>query len=164
MVLGSCVKASTSGSSRYLGYWNGISSSGVGTRAGGVGVLSNSSVSVGGLCVGEWGGRQCGRDHSMFCCWEEPAYVRCKATRYAHREREAQRGITLLSKVCAAVTNEQPPLQKVTKSLYIVTHLGQRPFILFTQMARTWALKEDSVNTTIIRWYLTLPRDGRIHG
>ena len=41
--------------------------------------------------VGEWGGRQCGRDHSMFCCWEEPAYVRCKATRYAQKERERER-------------------------------------------------------------------------
>ena len=30
-------------------------------------------------------------------------------------------------------------------------------------MARTWALKEDSVNTSIIHWYLTLPRNGRIH-
>ena len=54
-----------------------------------------------------------------------------------HREREThtQRGITLLSKVCATVTNEQQqqqPFQKVTKSLYIVTHLGQLPFILFT--------------------------------
>ena len=76
-----------------------------------------------------------------------------------HREREThthtQRGITLLPKVCATVTNEQQRLQKVTKSLYIVTHLGQLPFILFTQMARTWALKEDSVNTTIIHWYST---------
>ena len=47
------------------------------------------------------------------------------------------------------------PLQKVTKSLYIVTHLGKLPFILFTQMARTWTLKEDSVNTSIIHWYST---------
>ena len=79
---------------------------------------------------------------------------------HREREREAQRGITLLSKVCATVTNEQQPFQKVTKSLYIVTHLGQLPFILFTQMARTWALKEDSVNTTIIHWYST-PRTKR---
>ena len=43
---------------------------------------------------------------------EEPAYGRQK-TRYAQREREGetQRGITLLSKVCATVTNEQQPLQ-----------------------------------------------------
>ena len=51
--------------------------------------------------------------------------------------------------------NEQQPLQKVTKSLYIVTHLGQLPFMLFTQMARTWTLKEDSVDTSIIHWYST---------
>ena len=36
-----------------------------------------------------------------------------------------------------------------------MTDLGQLPFILFTQMARTWALKEDSVNTSIIHWYST---------
>ena len=79
--------------------------------------------------------------------------------REREREREAQRGITLL----ATVTMNNQPLQKVTKSLYIVTHLGQLPFMLFTQMARTWAIKEDSVNTFIIHWYSTLPRNGRIH-
>ena len=46
-------------------------------------------------------------------------------------EREAQRGISLLTKY-ATITNEQQPLQKVTKSLYIVTHLGQLPFMLIT--------------------------------
>ena len=56
------------------------------------------------------------------------------------------------------------PLQKFTKSLYIVTHLGQLPFILITQMARTWAVQGDSVNTSIIHLYSTLPRNGRIHG
>ena len=52
--------------------------------------------------------------------------------REREREREAQRCISLLSKVCATVTNEEQPFQKVTKSLYIVTHLGQLPFMLFT--------------------------------
>ena len=37
---------------------------------------------------------------------------------------------------------KQQPLQKSTKSLYIVTHLGQLPFMLITQMARAWVLKE----------------------
>ena len=37
------------------------------------------------------GGHNCGRHHSMFCCWEKPAYVRCKATRYVERERERER-------------------------------------------------------------------------
>ena len=36
-----------------------------------------------------------------------------------------------------------------------MTHLGQLPFMLITQMARTWALKEDSVNTSIIHRYST---------
>ena len=51
--------------------------------------------------------------------------------REREREREAQRGISLLTKYATA-TNEQQPLQKVTKSLYIVTHLGQLPFMLIT--------------------------------
>ena len=74
------------------------------------------------------------KDHTMFCCWKQSVQGRCEATQHTRieRERERQRGITLLSKVCATVTNEQQPLQKVTKSLYIVTHLGQLPFILFT--------------------------------
>ena len=110
--------------------------------------------------VGEWGGHQCGRDHLTFCCggrtcvWKIENKIRTKRERDTH----TQRGITLLSKVCATVTNEQQqqqPFQKVTKSLYIVTHLGQLPFMLFTQMAQTWAIKEDSVNTSIIHWYLT---------
>ena len=50
---------------------------------------------------------------------------------------------------------QQQPLQKVTKSLYIVTHLGQLPFVLITEMARTWAITEDSVNTSIIHLYST---------
>ena len=31
-------------------------------------------------------------------------------------------------------------------------------------MARTWAVQGDSVNMSIIHLYLTLPRDGHIHG
>ena len=82
-----------------------------------------------------------------------------KQSKHTQREREAQRGIALL----ATVTNDNQPLQMVTKSLYIVTHLGQLPFMLFTQMVRTWAIKEDSVNTSIIHLYSTLPRNRRIH-
>ena len=54
------------------------------------------------------------------------------------------------------------PLQKVTKSLYIVTHLGQLPFMLITEMARTWDIKEDSVNTSIIHWYWTVLNRGEM--
>ena len=36
--------------------------------------------------------------------------------------------------------------------------------MLITEMARTWDIKEDSVNMSIIHWYSTLPRNGRIHG
>ena len=45
-----------------------------------------------------------------------------------------------------------------------MTHLGQLPFMLFTEMAQTWAVQRDSVNTAIIHSYSTLPRNGRIHG
>ena len=63
---------------------------------------------------------------------EKPAYGRCEAKQYAQRERE--RGTKRYNSINkeATVTNEQQPLQKVTKSLYIVTHLGQLNFILFT--------------------------------
>ena len=44
-----------------------------------------------------------------------------------------------------------------------MTNLGQLPFMLFTQMVRTWAVQRDSVNTSIIHLYSTLPRNGRIH-
>ena len=81
----------------------------------------------------------------------------------AQRERERHKEVSLIIKN-ATVTKYKPtitPLQKVTKSLYIVTHLGQLPFMLFTQMARTWAVKEDSVNMTIIHWYSTDRTDHR---
>ena len=73
-----------------------------------------------------------------------------------HRERErgTKRYISINKSATVTRMNNQP-LQKATKSLYIVTHLGQQPFTLITQMARTWALKEDSVNTSIIHWYST---------
>ena len=48
------------------------------------------------------------------------------------RERERQR-LSLIKS--ATVTNDTQPLQKVTKSLYIVTNLGQLPFTLFTEIA-----------------------------
>ena len=53
---------------------------------------------------------------------------------HRERERERHREYNSIIKRYATVTNEQQqqPLQKVTKSLYIVTHLGQLPFILFT--------------------------------
>ena len=71
-------------------------------------------------------------DHTAVCGEEEPAYRRCKA-KYAQRkrEREAQR-ISLLSRMQQLQDNDNQPLQKVTKSLYIVTNLGQMPFMLFT--------------------------------
>ena len=66
------------------------------------------------------------------------------------RERERHKEYNSINKSMQQSQMNNQPLQKVTKSLYIVTHLGQLPFMLFTQMARTWAIKEDSVNTTII--------------
>ena len=52
-------------------------------------------------------------------------------TEYAQRERERGTKNVYIHKQ-ATVTNDNQPLQKVTKSHYIVTHLGQLPFMLFT--------------------------------
>ena len=60
--------------------------------------------------------------------------------------------------------SNQQPFLKVTKSLYIVIVLGQLSFMLFTEIAETWVVQRDSVNTAIIHSYSTLPRNGRIHG
>ena len=67
-----------------------------------------------------------------------------KCTRI-ERERERHKEYIFISKKATITNEQQQPSQKVTKSLDIVTHLGQLPFILFTQMARTWATNEDSV-------------------
>ena len=80
---------------------------------------------------------------------------------HREREREAQR-INYIQE--GNSYKRQQPLLKVTKSLYIVTNIGQLPFMLFTQMAQTWAVQRHSVNTAIIHSYSTLPRNGRIHG
>ena len=77
-----------------------------------------------------------------------------KQKTHREREREAQRISIFINRQQLQQMNNQP-LQKVTKSHYIVTHLGQLPFMLFTSMARTWAIQEDSVNTSIIHWYST---------
>ena len=69
------------------------------------------------------------------------------------REREAQRKRYI---PIATVTNDNQPSLKVTKSLYIVTILGQLPFMLFTEIAQTWVVQKDSVNTAIIHSYSTL--------
>ena len=52
-----------------------------------------------------------------------------EAKQNTHREREAQ-SMSLIKN--ATITKNNQPLQKVTKSLYIVTNLGQLPFMLFT--------------------------------
>ena len=74
-------------------------------------------------------------DHTTFCGEEEPAYRRSK-TKYAQREREAQRiSVFIQMQQIQNNSNNNQPLQKVTRSLYIVTHLGKLPFRLFTQIA-----------------------------
>ena len=48
-------------------------------------------------------------------------------------DRESERGTKNISIKNATVTmTTNQPLQKATKSLYIVTNLGQLPFMLFT--------------------------------
>ena len=76
-------------------------------------------------------------DHTTICGEEEPAYRRSKA-KYVEREREREREAKRISLFIKNATitnnnnNSNNNLLKVTKSIYIVTHLGQLPFILFT--------------------------------
>ena len=73
-------------------------------------------------------------DHTTICGEEEPAYRRSKAE-YAQKERERGTKNISIHKIATVTSNNNnsnQPLQKVTKSLYIVTHLGQQPFMLFT--------------------------------
>ena len=72
-------------------------------------------------------------DHTAICGGEEPAYRGSKveySQREREREREAQRVSLLRMQQLQHMNNQS--LQKVTKSLYIVTNLGQLPFMLFT--------------------------------
>ena len=68
-------------------------------------------------------------DHTAICDGEEPAYWRYKA-RYAYRER-GTKNISIF-KGCNSYKITTTNLTKVTRSLYIVTNLGQLPFMLFT--------------------------------
>ena len=55
--------------------------------------------------------------------------------RERERERERHKGISLLTRIQQLQCKSNNNQLKVTKSLYIVTHLGQLPFMIFTQMA-----------------------------
>ena len=78
-----------------------------------------------------------------------------KQDTHIEREREKERHKRINYIQEGNSYKRQQPLLKVTKSLYIVTNIGQLPFMLFTQMAQTWAVQRDSVNTTIIHSYST---------
>ena len=56
--------------------------------------------------------------------------IHTKRERQRERQRERHKRNVILQD--ATVTNDNLPLLKVTKSLYIVTDLGQLPFMLFT--------------------------------
>ena len=65
-----------------------------------------------------------------------------------HRERErGTNSISLLATVTTMNNQQQPTFTKCYKLILYSDSL--------TQMARTWAIKEDSVNTSIIHWYST---------
>ena len=70
------------------------------------------------------------------------------------RKRERERG-TKEVLLIQRVKQYNQPHKEVTRSLYIVTNLGQLPFELITQMAQTLAIQRDSVNTSIIHLYST---------
>ena len=81
---------------------------------------------------------------------ERASEIRIESERETHTQ-----SISLFKKCNNYKMTITQPLLKVTKSLYIVTNLGQLPFMLFTQMARTWAVQGDNVNTSIIHLYST---------
>ena len=93
-------------------------------------------------------------------------YLRMTVCKIVHRDRERERERERHKRVFLFNRNNNTtqPYKKVTRSLHIVTDLGQLPFMLITQMAQTWSIQKDSVNTSIIHLYSTLPRNGRIHG
>ena len=72
-------------------------------------------------------------DHTTIYGEEEPAYRRSKA-KYTQRERKERvtKNISIHKDATLTSDNNNNNLLKVTKSLYIVTHLGQLPFMLFT--------------------------------
>ena len=78
-----------------------------------------------------------------------------KQDRHTERERERERHKENDIFQKATVRNDNQPFLKVTKSLYIITNLGQLPFMLFTEIAQTWVAQRDSVNTAIIHSYST---------
>ena len=92
----------------------------------------------------------------------------CEWAIYRERERERWRDRhkenVIFVNSNSYNSNNQPPSLKVTRSLYIVTILGQLPFMLFIEIAQTWVVQRDSVNMAIIHSYSTLPHNGRIHG
>ena len=105
----------------------------------------------------EWGRPPVRKRSHNNLFWRKNLRMGDMKERNTHTHTERERGTKNISinnmAIVTTMNNQQQPLLKVTRSLYIVTHLGQLPFMLFTQMARTWAIKEDSVNTSIIHWY-----------
>ena len=86
---------------------------------------------------------------------EESVYT-YEQGRHEERERERDRHKETLYFLSDSYKRHQP-LLKVTKSLYIVTILGQLPFMLFIEITRTWVVQRDNVNTAIIHSYSTVP-------
>ena len=72
-------------------------------------------------------------DHTAtICVEEEPAYSRCK-TEYAQRERErGTKNMSIFIEMQQLQLRTTNLYKRLQKSLYIVTNLGQLPFMLFT--------------------------------
>ena len=91
----------------------------------------------------------------------------CNSRIKIHTHSHTQSGtmsLCIIHNITTITTIIATTLTKVTKSHYLVIVLGQLPFTLFIEIAQTWVVQRESVNTAIIQSYLTLPRNGRIHG
>ena len=70
---------------------------------------------------------------ATLCDGEEPAYEKQNEIRTEReRESEAQRINYIPIATITTMTTTTTTFTKVTRSLYIVTNLGQLPFMLFT--------------------------------
>ena len=88
-------------------------------------------------------------------CMTKTRYTDMERERERERQRERERDkrryqYYVKNNNNQNTTTNSQPLQKVTKSLYIVIS-----FILFTEIAQTWVVQRDSVNMAIIHSYST---------
>ena len=115
--------------------------------------------------VGSGQGRMCGRDHTPICLrgrtcvWEMWSNIL-----RTEKERESHKEYNSINKICNSYKWTTTTFTKGYKVTLYSDSLRATAFMLITQMAQTWALKEDSVNTSIRHWYSTRWAPGSLRG